>query len=87
MTGDETVTVTCPSQPGLLIATTPPVQFVDGEARVPADRLDELAAYRTHGVILPGDTEAEEDVEPEPEPEAENPAPKRTRAKPVRPFG
>ena len=60
MTDTEMITITCKRSPNLLIPHLG-IQFVDGTAQVPADQLDALAAYRIHGVILPGD-------EPDPDP-------------------
>lgn len=74
------VKVTCPSQPNLWIPHLG-VQFVDGVAEVSDEVAAALAAYRMHGVVLPGD---EESVEVE---KSAAPEKKTTRRAASKPFG
>lgn len=82
------VTVKCPSQPSLWIPHLG-VQFVDGVAEVSDETAVALAAYRAHGVVLPGDKEAadapvDEAVKVE---KPATPAKKATRRTASKPFG
>lgn len=70
------VTVTSVSPSLLIAAPGLRVQFVDGEAEVPADQLAALRPYLRHGITLP---DGEESEEPKGGTEESKPQPKTTR--------